>query len=207
MDISKEIAIDYAVDFMRIVGTPKAFMEKTELIEINEYRGKLPCDWYETIQVKDTKPCICMRSSTDTFITSKIPPRSFGPTFMIQGDLIYTSMKEGVIEMSYRAIPMDCEQLPSIPDSAKYIRALESYIKKEWFTILFDTGKLAAPVLQNAQQEYSFRVGQAQADMMKLDLSKAESFFNSLRTLILRDSEFERGFINDGGKERLRVHT
>ena len=58
--------------------------------------------------------------------------------------------------------------------------------------------------LSKAQQEYAFAAGAAETDALRLNLSKAESFFNSYRTLIIRDNEFKRGWINDGHKEILK---
>ena len=51
-DISLETAVDYVVDFMRIVGVPNMFMEKTEIVEVKKYRAMLPCDYYQMIQVR-----------------------------------------------------------------------------------------------------------------------------------------------------------
>lgn len=48
-DLSLERAVNYAVDFMRIVGCPKIFHEKVEKIQIEDYRGSLPCDYMEVI--------------------------------------------------------------------------------------------------------------------------------------------------------------
>ena len=48
-DISFETVVDYTVDFLRIVGVPRMFTNKVKVIEISNYRGALPCDWYETI--------------------------------------------------------------------------------------------------------------------------------------------------------------
>jgi hypothetical protein len=46
-----------------------------------------------------------------------------------------------------------------IPDDSSFIRALELYIKKQVFTVLFDMGKIQQPVYNNVCQEYSFAVG------------------------------------------------
>lgn len=48
-DLSLERAVNYAVRFIQKVGMPSIFLEKTEEIEIENYRGKLPCDFYEMI--------------------------------------------------------------------------------------------------------------------------------------------------------------
>jgi len=74
-----------------------------------------------------------------------------GFCYKLQGNCIFTSIKEGTIEIAYRAIAVDEEGYPLIPDNAAFIRALELYIKKQTFTILFDLQKINANVYQNVQ--------------------------------------------------------
>ena len=205
-DITLETVVDYTVDFLRIVGVPKMFEEKVAPIYIQNYKGLIPNDWHETIQIRDEKTKATYRHATDTFHMSenKVPLSDL--TFKIQGDYVYTSTKEATLEMSYMAMSMDeCGYL-LVPENSNLLRALEAYIKKQWFTILFDMGKISGQSLQQAQQDYAWAVGSAEADMNRLDLSKAESFFNSFRTLVIRDSEFNNSFRESGTKERWKRH-
>jgi len=71
-------------------------------------------------------------------------------SFKTQGRVIYTSFPEGTVELAYKAIPVDEEGYPLLIDDENYIAALEAYIKVRVFTVKFDTGKIAGPVLQNA---------------------------------------------------------
>lgn len=205
-DITLETVIDYSIDFLRIVGVPKMFTEKVTTIEIQNYKGILPNDWYDTIQIREEKSKRVLRHSTDTFHLSENKTQVSDLTFKIQGDYIYTSLEEGVLEMSYRAIMVDECGFLMVPENSNVLRALEAYIKKQWFTILFDMNKISGQSLQQAQQDYAWAVGSAEADMNRLDLSKAESFFNSFRTLILRDSEYDNSFRESGTKEMIRRH-
>lgn len=205
-DVTLETVIDYTVDFLRIVGVPKMFIEKVANIEIINYKGELPDDWHETIQVREFDSKIVFRYATDTFHMSESKMDMSDYTFKIQGDYIYTSLEEGILEMSYLAMSVDeCGYL-MVPENSNLLRALEAYIKKQHFTILFDMNKISGQALQQARQDYAWAVGSAEADMNRLDLSKAESFFNSFRTLILRDSEFANSFRESGTKELLRRH-
>ena len=207
-DISLETAVDYTVDFMKIVGVPSMFMEKTEIIEVKNYRAKLPCDYYQMIQVRKINGP-AFRYSSDSFHMSECKDNNKRDladlTYKIQGNLIYTSIEEGEIELSYEAITTDSEGYPLLPDNSSFTRALELYIKKQWFTILFDQGKINSNVLQNVQQEYAWAVGDCQTEFNRLSIDKAESFYNSWRTLLLRDTEHRTGFINNGTKERLKL--
>ena len=64
-DLTLETVVDYTVDFMRIVGVPKMFIDRIAGIPISEYKGRIPSDWVDTIQVKfNDRP---MRYSTDIF--------------------------------------------------------------------------------------------------------------------------------------------
>lgn len=248
--ISFEAIIDYAIDFMRIVQCAGFFEEKCELIEIKNYAGELPPDFYEVNQIRlnrfDGKIPIYepvyktdeegnvitnedgnkipaglyvqtgyedveiyrnkpFRYATDTFFMSDLK-NDRDLTYKIQGGYIYTSIKEGVIELSYRAILIDNEGFPMIPDNSKFTRALEAYIKKQWFTILFDMGKLQPAVLQNTQQEYAWAVGACETEFQKMSLDKAESFYNSWTTLIPRTNEHYRGFVSNGVKQNLKFN-
>ena len=245
--ISFEAIIDYTVDFMRIVGCCGFFEEKICPIEIIEYRGVLPDDFYEMNQVRVsayfekvaeyeedffiTEDNIViplgtskqkfdefgnpiykitsvpsnqvLRYSTDSFHMSDIKDCD-DYTYKLQGGYIYTSLKEGGVEISYQAIPIDDECYPMIPDNSKFLRALEAYIKKQWFTILFDMGKIQGAVLQNVQQEYAWAVGACDADFHSLSLDKAETFFNSWRTAIPRTNEHSRGFATNSRRDNLK---
>ena len=213
-DLTLERAVNYTVQFIRIVGMPQLFLENTADIVIKDYRGVLPCDYINMIQVRDERG-YCYRYSTDSFHLSnkEINKQSKyyvrdNPdlTYKIQGNCIFTSIKDCTIEIAYEAIAVDKDGYPLIPDNASFVKALELYIKREWFTILFDLGKISAQSLQNVQQQYAWYVGQAQSDLVSLTVDQMESLCNMLTTLIPRVNEHKRGFKDLGNKEYLRLH-
>lgn len=199
-DISLETAVDYTIDFMRIVGSPGMFTEKVENVKVCKYRALLPNDFYQVIQIK-TSGGHMLRSTTDSF---HLEGNSSDLTYKIQGGIIYTSFEEGDIILAYMAIQTDDDGYPLIPDNSSFTRALESYIKKQWFTILFDLGKIQPAVLQNAQQDYAWAVGDCQSEFGRLTIDEMESFTNSYRTMILRTNEHANGFATLGKKETLK---
>jgi hypothetical protein len=73
--------------------------------------------------------------------------KSSNYTYKIQGNCLFTNIQSGDIDVAYIGIPVDEEGFPMIIDNSSYLRALELYIKKQWFTILFDMGKIQGPVL------------------------------------------------------------
>lgn len=140
-DLSFERAVNYAVHFIQIVGVPNEFEEKAALVNIENYRGCLPCDYYDMIQVRTYKegeycPKVFRYASDNFHYSSKKEPNGNSDTgdltYKLQNNAIYTSLKEGVIEVAYHAIKVDDEGYPMIPENSSFIQALELYIKKKY---------------------------------------------------------------------------
>lgn len=200
-DLSLETAVDYTIDFMRIVGMPRMFTEKVVSITVDKYRALLPCDYYQTIQVR-IPGGHALVYSTDSF---HMDNKGNSSTYKIQGNIIYTSIESGELELAYLAISTDEDGYPLLPDNSSFTRALELYIKKQWFTILFDLGKITPAVLQNTQQEYAWAVGDCQSEFNRMSIDQMEAFSNSWRTMILRDHQHSSGFIGNGSRQTLNI--
>lgn len=212
-DLNLETAIQYTLDFIGAMGLPNVYVDKIETIDIKEYRGELPCDLISINQVRLHKNGIALRAMTDNFNaypTHDHEGRHWDergePSFKTQGRVIFTSMRHGKIDISYKAIMLDDEGLPLIPDNSIFLKALELYIKKEWFTILFDMGKISPAVLNNTQQSYAFVAGQCNNEFLIPSVSEMEAITNSWNQLIPRTNEFRYGFKNLGNKEYIRSH-
>ena len=176
-DLELDSVIDYTVEFIRIVGSRYLFTEKEVELEIKDYRVELPCDFNKIVHVlyKDI-PMIGMTPADP----KDYPHNTEG--YYIRGNVLFSSLKSGDIKLIYNAIELDDNGLPMLVDNAKFIRALESYIKKQWFTILFDIGKVDRNVLQNIQQEYAFNVGQCQSHELSID--EMEHFKNHWTSIL-----------------------
>jgi hypothetical protein len=210
-DLSFERVVNHTVHFLQIVGVPNEFEEKTALIDIKDYRGCLPCDYYDMIQVRTYKegeycPRV-FRYTTDSFHHShkKEDSDTWDLTYKLQNSIIYISIKEGTIEIAYHAIKVDKEGYPMIPENSSFIQALELYIKKKVFTILFDQGKISPAVLQNTQQEYAWAVGQAQRDLTMPTIDQMESISNMWTQLLQRNNEHSKGMKPLGRREYIKV--
>lgn len=210
-DIPYETVVDYAYDFMRIVGIPSSFEERVATVKIEQFRGELPCDLYEILQVRlkpiCDRPQMYFRYSTDNFHMADEKYYGKPLTYKTQGGCIFTSVKDCSIEIAYKAIPMDKECTPLIPDNSPYLRALEAYIKLQWFTALFDTGKISQQVLKNTQQQYAWAVGAAQTDMILPTMDQMEAISNAWNRLLpdITD-DYNHGFKDLGSQEHMKIH-
>lgn len=128
------------------------------------------------------------------------------PAFKTQGRVIYTSFPEGCVEIAYRSIPVDEDGFPLLIDNENYLAALEAFIKMQVFTIKFDTGKINANVLQNAQQDYAWRAMELSSEFMTPSYSEAEALARFYQTLIPSMRQFDQGFESLGNREYIRRH-
>ena len=213
-DVTLERAISYAIDFMKIVGMPSIFMEKVTTLEIVDNMSVLPDDFFEVIQIKMTSNnrSEVFRSSSDSFhMDTTLVNKSLSShaledlTYKIQGGILVTSISDGIISLAYRAIPLDIDGYPLVIDNSPFTRALELYIKKQAFTILFDMGKIPISVYQNTTREYAWAVAQASSSLTRLNIDQMQSFANMWNTLIPRVTEHHNSFKTLGSQEKLKM--
>ena len=210
-DITLEQAVQYTIDFIGIFGMPKLYQDKEEVLHIENFRAKLPCNCIQINQIKECKTGVCLRSMTDNFMPREHYDRSADYkipqelSFKTQGQVLYVSFKTGDVSISYKSIPVDEDGLPLLIDNPVFLKALESYIKREVFTILFDMGKISPAVLQNTQQQYAWLAGQLQSEFTIPSQSEMESISRMWNTLIQRTNEFNTGFKSLGDREYLKL--
>ena len=210
-DIELEAAIDYAIQFMELVGNSNLFINKSYDSKFSKYRCKLPDDFVSEINISVNG--VPVRTSGDSNmqfaneqIDSSLKAQSLDITYSINKDFIFLSKEDGTINIVYNAINIDEEGFPMIQSDAKTTSALEAYIKLKHYTILFDMGKITAQSFTNAEQDYSWRVGQCDTNANRLSLGDAERIFTQMNTLIPRRREFYNRFKNTGTEQRLKRH-
>lgn len=191
-------AILYTEEFIRIVGSPLNYEDKVVTIEFNDNRCIAPEECINIIQIRDTVSKNIYKKATDTFFMSD---KNIDLYYKQQGKFIYLSKEKGEIDLSYRTIPVDENGFPLLLDNSSFIKALELYIKKQSFTILFDLGKISHQVYNNTLQEYAFAVGQCQNNLVKPSLDDMQNITNILTSMIPKFREHKRGFKTLGIKD------
>lgn len=210
-NVTLEQVIQHTTDFIGVFGMPRLYQDKEEVLHIEDFRAKLPCDLISINQIKECKTGVCLRSMTDNFMPREHYDRSAGYkipqelSFKTQGQVLYVSFKTGDVSISYKAIPVDKDGFPLLIDNSVFLKTLEFYIKKEEFEILFDEGKISPAVLQNTQRRYAWLAGQLQSEFTIPSQSEMESISRMWNTLIQRTSEFNNGFSSLGNKEYIKL--
>lgn len=217
--LTYETVVDYYIDFVGIVGVPDLFEDKQVEIDVTNYRGVLPDDFMELTQVLIAG--IPARHATDTlhkfYKDIEVVPNDVNIlmtgafnktgdiTYTIQGGYVYTSMRTGKINVIYQAVPI-IDGMPAIPDDPTFMRAFKLYVEVEYMKILYRNKKIEKSVLDATEQDYCFAVGAYETSSRRLDLGKAEAFFNMWSTLLVRNNEFANRFRNLGTKEIMKIN-
>ena len=201
-DINLEDAVQYVIDFVGLFGLDKMYDTKEVSLPIKDYRALLPCDLVSIEQIKDTKTHKCLISMTDTFT----PDRDRMLSFKTQGRVLITSFKDGEVLIAYKAIPVDAEGMPMLPDNAVLLKCLDAYIKKEAFTPMFDTGKIQAGVLDRAEANYYALAKSLIAEFTTPSMSEMQALAHINTASIMHMTSFDDGFKMLGDRELIRRH-
>lgn len=215
-DLSYESAVKWTVDLMGIVGSYDLYKDERDVVEIHNNRGKLPSGVIRLEQCRkisgsgEAVQYLPMQYASDTFITSyKNYPKSYTHstqlyTYKQQGDYIYTSFSEGLIEVAYKTFYTDEDGEIMIPTNTSLSKALEAYIKQEHFRGLYEIEKIPRAVFEEAKTEYCWYIAQAQNSVMNVSLDERQSISNAAHRLLLNDDFHQDGFRNLSDKEYLR---
>lgn len=206
-DVTLEQVIRYTLRFIGKNGFSKFYEDKVAEVEIEEYRGALPCDLISVKQVKDACTGLCMRSMTDNFnprVNPSVSRRFSDRTFKTKGQVIFTSFPKGVVEVAYKALATDEDGFPLLIDNEVYLSALESYIAMNVIKNKFRQGKVSLAIYQDAQQQYAGDAKQLNSEFMIPSVSEMQTIVNMFNTLVPRSREFDTGFKNLGQREYLR---
>ena len=157
-DLTLEKVVRHAADFIQLVGMPEILLNKEATLKVDKYKADLPCDFFELIQVRSIN-CECPRFFKKS-VSSFKEKCTDAYTYRIEGSKIWLSMEKGTIEISYHAIALDDDGFPMLPNDIYFIKALELYIKKFYFKILYDTGDINRFQMADVEQDYQLALAQ-----------------------------------------------
>ena len=116
-------------------------------------------------------------------------------TYTVNNNYIFTSFKEGKVCMAYRAVPLDENGLPLIPDTQSVIEYLKWFCAEKIAFNLFLTDKYTETKLSYFQANHQlwFRKARAEAKMPQ-SMDEWESLKNSRVKLLPRFFEHNSFF-------------
>jgi hypothetical protein len=233
-ELTYEEAAEHAIEAIRILGAPLSFEDKVTdpAIRVNDYKALLPPELLVIRGVRvitnldnyDDNP-IPLRYATDIYhnktscttdatVTNSSEPvvtdltidESGGLefTYTTQKGIIYTSIKEGHIQISYKALMVDEEGYPLISNNEKLIMALEYYILHRYLEPLWMMGKITDKAFNYIEQKRHFYMGGADTSMKLSGIDHLESIMNTVNRLLINTNAHNDSYKGSGTKERLR---
>lgn len=210
-DVPEEALVDYAYEFIGLVELAEMYDDRLAVLDVKDYRAPLPPDFVSVVQVRTMpgpgrRPPIVLRTMTDTFYKSAIWRHPSTLAYKIQGRVLFTSVPVMKLEVAYRALPVDECGLPMVPDNAKFLRAMEEYIKYKAFRPLYDMGKIQAGVMERAEQDYCWAVAACESEFKLPAPDEMETLANWMTSFAPKGRQVERGYADAGDPELIRNH-
>ncbi len=170
-------AVSWAGKALRLIGAPKAFLEKTTgnslvtpNITVVDYRGELPIDLisilpggvrdYDSKQVYDSNK---NSFATRAAIKDEAPSVTTGRfSYIIKDSFIEINQATATLELAYKAFAIDDDGFPMIPDIERVIEAIRAFITYRTDHKLWRRNKLRESVYRDSEKEWLWYVGSAQ---------------------------------------------
>lgn len=214
-------AVEWIGECLDFIGAPRTYIEKitdgnealghSSAIEIENNRGKLPCDMYKLIQAFKCVDgnYIPMRVNTDTAhmaydcMSSKDYGRQSETTYKLNNNYIFTSFEEGEVVLAYLANPTDDRGYPMLPDNIKYVAACAAYVADKMLIKKDIAGKAVSPrAAQRIEQDVSWYISAADSSGRIPTIDDMESWKNNFIKLIPNIQSHAGAFRDDGRMER-----
>jgi hypothetical protein len=211
----EDIAL-YLNNLLALVGSPFAFEKKYKVITITDYRGALPCD---LVRIDGTKYIDAtavdvgwrhLKYASNIYhsdiLDNDCPDKTCtsDESYSINNGLIYTSFKDGELNMAYQGIATDEEGFPMIPDSAAFKQALKYYVLLQYAEPARYRGNVPRDVYEDISKQYAWYVGAASNDLNMLSMDKAKSLENGIIRLFQSHDFHSEGWSTFNKKEKFR---
>lgn len=177
-------------------------------IEVKNYRAALPCDFVEMITCRKSDELNSLHYGTDDYFTAKEPISNGDMNFVwysefrIESDTIFTNFKEGFLELTYKAMPLDENDNPLIPDSQPIIDAITSFIAyKLAFKLSYSSDRYLR-LKEELKDIYIGYIRSARAYCNTPSFKEALNIATMLRSMHTRTMEEDYNFKDLGASSR-----
>ena len=208
-ELKFDAAIIWAVECLNKIETSEVFVDKVENIIIEDHIGELPYDYVKAIKLRinpiTERDSVSAKISVDPFF-QKFQENDMGlRDYKIEGGYIKTYIEEGTVDLAYKALPVDGDGYPMIPDNTFIILAIQRYVQLQYLEILRDTGTLQdASILYDMEKKYAWAVGQAQSQRQLENLDKMQGVKNAISSLVMSNNSHETDYREITSKEYRR---
>lgn len=209
--ITYEQAAEFAIEAIRLIGRPLAYISKTSSpIQICDHKGIIPANIIKVNSVKGLVEKddygVAMTYATDSFHSDAQCEEcdSAELTYTIQAGIITTSFKEGYVKISYDSLPVDEDNFPLVADDQDNLLAIEYYIIYRFLEPLWLMGKITDKSFNYIDQKKCWYMGAANTSLTIANIDHMEAIMNTINRLIINSNAHSNFFKESGKKERIR---
>jgi hypothetical protein len=186
-------------DVLNLIGAPVVYESKMDTIPIVDFRIDIPNDllYIEGVNLMDGANAVPLRNaqskgkgSWGCLAHQGINYNATG-TFHVKKNHIYFEYETGIALLEYKAIVMDDEGYPMIPDVIQLIKAIELYTKIQHLGIKVELGLFNGNILSAMQQEYAFYIAAAETHFKMPDEAEMESIRSGLIRIVSNFRSFD----------------
>lgn len=212
-------AVEWIGEAMELIGSPMQLRERIGLVEIKHKKGKLPTDMHLLITSSAAPNTTCdqakrfiqMRYSTDAYhmfcTECQDGQCNSDITYIINDDYIFVNFDKGVVRLSYKAIPVDENGYPLIPDDIKFKNAVSYHLMWKLAFIKMMNGKIAAGLYDRIVADRDWYIGAAQTRGNMPSVDEMQSIKNNWLRLIKKVDQHSDGFKGMGHQEDRIIHN
>lgn len=195
--------IEWAAEALELIGVFYQYVPKTVDLEVVGKRVALPCDLHDIQQISfQGRPLVYGSGTFDT--TDDCADCKENKTisqfvYTVNDSFINTNF-DGIICLSYTAVPLDEDGFPLIPDDISFSNAIEAYIVKMLYYPDLLRGTINPNLYDKLENDWNYKCMQARGKGNMPSLDQMESIKNSWLRIMPQINE-HAFFFNDLSKQ------
>ncbi len=205
-DVPVDDIIEWVGRALQHIGSYYQLTEKEAVIEIENYKGELPCDFYKMIRTLYNSNYLRNNENLIGSEQKQINTNSFtSADYNINHSIITTSFETGNITMQYLAFPVDSEGLPLVPDDASFLDACFWRCVYQLCLRGYEFKNTQLRDINFTKTMWNRYCLQARAEANMPDLDMYERLKNNYLRLKIDKNQHFKFFATNGQQEALRL--
>lgn len=220
-NVSVGDALEWLWEVIEYLNIPMYYRDEFVYIDVEDYRGKLPINFQRLIQVRDyvnktplmvskylyfqspnknsleqVQAIVNEEGGSVEYSTSQqsSSTRMDQYTYQIRDGWIYTERATTKLELAYKAYPIDEEGYPMVPEDAKFIRALKTFLIWKLDYLAWRRQIISEVVYRDSESNYYYAAAAAQSKANMPDLEMMESMRRQSSLLVSDPNQFLKSF-------------
>ena len=193
--------VEWCAEALQKIGAHAQYIEKMEVLPVDNYRAVLPCNIHKIIQVEMSG--FGATIGTGSFDSQNTDPvrKSSGANYTVNDAFINVNFETGSIGLAYIGIPIDDEGFPLIPDDEGYKEAILKYVVMKLKYPDYIAGKY--PIYKEVEQDWHKYCSQARGNANMPSIDEMESIKNQWVKLMPEMHKHKEFFTTLNRKERI----